>query len=59
MYIKLNAEAHTCNHCCSGIAISFTYSDCVFADINIQYTMLMPHFVICDLRGSKIFDSIS
>ena len=27
---KRDIEARSCNHCCSGIAISITYSECAF-----------------------------
>jgi len=27
---NLNIEARSCNHCCSGKAISITHSECVF-----------------------------
>ena len=36
MYVEHNIEAHVCNHCCSGKAISITYSECVFIDVGIQ-----------------------
>jgi len=26
---KFNTEARSCNHCCSGKAVSITYSECV------------------------------
>jgi hypothetical protein len=29
MYIYCNIEAHSCNHCCHGKAISIIYSECV------------------------------
>jgi len=33
MYVEHNSESHLCNHCCSGKAISITYSECVFVGI--------------------------
>jgi hypothetical protein len=40
-----------CNHCCSGKAISFRYSECVFVALGIQHSMRMRHiilsFVVC------------
>jgi hypothetical protein len=35
MYVKRNIEAHSCNHACSGKAISITYSECVFVALGI------------------------
>jgi hypothetical protein len=29
MYVKRNIETRACNRCCSGKAISNTYSECV------------------------------
>ena len=55
MYIKLNIEARSCNHCCGGKAISIAYSKCVFVAFVIQHVMVMRHIVICDLSGSTIF----
>jgi len=45
---------HSCYHCCSGRAISITYSDFVFIALGIQYTMRMRHNVICGLSGCTI-----
>jgi len=39
MYILHNNEAHLCNHCCSGKAISITYSEHAFVALGIQHTM--------------------
>ena len=33
MYVQRNVKARSCNRCCSGRAISITYSECVFADL--------------------------
>jgi hypothetical protein len=32
MYVQSNNGARTCKHCCSGKAVSITYSECVFVD---------------------------
>jgi hypothetical protein len=32
MYVQSNNEARTCKHCCSGKAISITFSECVFVN---------------------------
>jgi len=55
MYIKLNIQARSCNHCCSWKAISIAYSKCVFVAFVIQHVMVMRHTVIYGLSGSTIF----
>jgi len=37
MYTYHNTEVCSCNHCCSGKAISITYSECVFIALVIQH----------------------
>ena len=32
---------YLCNHCCSGIAVSIAYSECVFATLGIQHAKHM------------------
>jgi hypothetical protein len=41
---------HSCNHCCSGRAISITYSKCVFVALVIQHAMHMHHSSVACLK---------
>ena len=49
---KCNIEVRWRNHCCSGKAISITYSECVSAALVIQHTR---RIVFCGLSGTTIF----
>jgi len=55
MYVKLNVEAISFNHSCSGKAVSITHPACVFVALDIKHAMRMRCFVICNLPGSTIF----
>jgi len=55
MYIKGNNEVRSCNHCCSGKAISTAYSEYVLVALGILPAMRMRHTVIRGLPGSTIF----
>ena len=50
-----NIEVCSCNHCCSGKAMSITYSECVCVALVIQHTMHMHYIVICSVFDSTIF----
>jgi hypothetical protein len=43
---KRNIEARSCNHCCSGRAISITYSECVSVALVIQYAVRMRRITV-------------
>jgi len=57
MYVKRNNEAHSCNHCCSGKAVSVTYSVCVCVCVNlvIQNATRLRHIVMCPAPLYSIF----
>ena len=52
-----DGAVHSCNHCCSGKALSIIYSDCMFVDSGIQHAMRLRHNVICGVTGSTIFST--
>jgi len=60
MHVQRNTETRSCNHCCSGKAISIAYSECVSVALVIQHEMRTRHIVICGLlRSAEFFHIIS
>ena len=45
----------SCSNCCSGKAVSITYSECVFVTLGIHRVMQMLHAAIYDLPRPTIF----
>jgi hypothetical protein len=61
MYVWRSIEAPSCNHCCSGTAISITYSECAFVSLGIQHAMRMRLIIlssVADLSGSTTYSHI-
>ena len=54
MYVLRNNEARSCDHCCSGKAVSFTHSECVFVALGIQHVKRVLRIVIRGLPGSTV-----
>jgi hypothetical protein len=50
---KHNIEVRSCKHCCSGKAISITYSECVSVALVVQHAVCMH--IICGLSSCTIF----
>jgi len=46
MFVERNMEAHLCNHCCGGKAISITYSECVSVALGIQHAKHIHHTIL-------------
>jgi len=50
-------ETRSCNQCCSGKAISITFSERVFVALVIQHVVLMQHITICGLHTLHYFST--
>ena len=57
MYIKRNPQALSCNHFCSGKAMSVTRRECVCVcvSVGILQAIRMHHIVICILFRTTAF----
>ena len=58
MYLKRDVEARSFYLCCSGKAVSITYSERVFVASGIQYAIRMRCILICGLSDCTIFFQI-
>jgi hypothetical protein len=58
-YLYCNIEALSYKHCCSGKAISITYSECVFIALSIQHAMCIRHIFILVRPGLQYFSTLS
>jgi hypothetical protein len=54
MYV-CDTEARSCNHFCSGKAISITYSESASVALDIRHAMRIRRIVICGMPGYAIF----
>jgi hypothetical protein len=54
MHLLRNTERPSRNHYSRWIAVSVTYSECVFVALIIQHAMSMLGIVICSLYGSTV-----
>jgi len=57
MYVSRNTETRSCIHCCSGKAVSITYSDCVFLALCVRYAcaVLYSYCHLWPVRLCNIF----
>jgi len=60
-YIKSNGEARSPNHCCCGLVVNITHSECVSVALFVKHAQCMRqvHIFICGLSGSTVFCTLS
>jgi hypothetical protein len=46
MHVQRDIAARSCNHCCSGIAVSITYSECGSLALGIRHAMRMRRIMM-------------
>ena len=59
MNVECNNEVHLCKHCCSGKAISITYSECVFVVLSIQNALRMCILSYVACTALQYFSTLS
>ena len=59
MYIQRYSEGHLCNLCCSGKAMSITFSEGISVALGTQHAKRMRHIVIWGLPTLKYFHTLS
>jgi hypothetical protein len=57
MFVKLNTEERSCNHCCCGKRMSIIQSVCVFVALGIKYAVRMRHIITWPAPLYNIFPS--
>jgi len=59
MYVYHYNQAHVCNVCCSGKAISITYMECVFVTFVIQHAVCIIVLSVACLTHSTFTHHIN
>ena len=61
MNVLHNTDTRSCNHCCSGKAVSITYSECVSVALGIKHPMHMRRIILSSVAYPfyNFFDVIS